>query len=166
MPQGKESVLFEVPNEISKSSIEYVTSQLKEIAARLEGLTGKELDLDRLREAIRWSNTARVSFQQVNELMKSKPCPWDGYRACGLGIAGSLFWGSPLRDEINRMLLREMEARTQSGKAFPERYRVLCIPRCLSADEHVHHIERKPGKCGNRGIGQGVLVRDGRKECF
>ncbi len=126
--QGKESVLFDLPNEISNSSIKYVTSQLKDIVTRLENLTGEKLDLDRLREAIRWSNWARSSFQEVNSLMKRKPCPWDGYTAGLFGISGRLFWGSPLREEINQMLIREMKERIQSGKLFPEDYRILWFP--------------------------------------
>jgi len=126
--QGKESILFDVPNQITRPAIEYVTSQLKEISARLASLTGKKLDLDKLREVIRWSNIARASYGQVIELMKRRPCPWDGYRACQLGIAGSLFFGSPLRDEINQMLLQEMEERLNSEKAFPERRRILWFP--------------------------------------
>jgi benzoyl-CoA reductase/2-hydroxyglutaryl-CoA dehydratase subunit BcrC/BadD/HgdB len=125
---GKESVLFDVPNEISASSIKYVASQLKSIAVRLERLTGEKLDPDRLREAIRWSNRARSSYEVVNDLMKTKPCPWDGYKACMLGISGSLFWGSPIREEINEMLIREMRERSQSGKVFPEDLRVLWFP--------------------------------------
>ncbi|MEW6111853.1 MAG: 2-hydroxyacyl-CoA dehydratase family protein [Thermodesulfobacteriota bacterium] len=126
--QGKESILFDVPNEISRSSIDYVSSQLRGIASRLETVTGNRLDRDRLRESIRRSNTARASFEQVNELMKAKPSPWDGTKACFLGIAGSLFWGSPIRHEINVMLIHEMESRIQAGKAFPESYRILWFP--------------------------------------
>ncbi len=126
--QGKESILFDVPNEISNSSIKYVTSQLKDIAARLESLTEKKLDLDRLRDAIRWSNRARSSYLEVNQLMKTKPCPWDGYKACLLGISGCLFWGSPVRDEVNQMLIREMKERIDSGKVFPENYRIFWFP--------------------------------------
>ncbi|MGA2466944.1 MAG: 2-hydroxyacyl-CoA dehydratase family protein [Thermodesulfobacteriota bacterium] len=126
--QGKESVLFDLPNEISKSSIKYVSSQLQEISNKLENLTGEKLDPDRLREAIRWSNRARSSYQEVNQLMKTKPCPWDGYKACLLGISGCLFWGSPLRDKINQMLISEMKERIQSGKLFPENYRILWFP--------------------------------------
>jgi benzoyl-CoA reductase/2-hydroxyglutaryl-CoA dehydratase subunit BcrC/BadD/HgdB len=126
--QGKESILFDVPNEISRSSIEYVSSQLKGIASRLEAVTGKRLDRDRLKESIRWSNTARASFQHVNELMKAKPSPWDGAKVCILGIAGSLLWGSPFRHEINAMLIEEMDSRIKAGKAFPESYRILWFP--------------------------------------
>ncbi len=124
----KESVLFDVPNEISASSIKYVASQLKEIAAMLEALTGEKLDPERLKEAIRCSNRARASYLEVNELMKTKPCPWDGHKACILGITGSLFWGSPIRNEINRLLIQEMKERISDGRAFPEDYRVLWFP--------------------------------------
>jgi benzoyl-CoA reductase/2-hydroxyglutaryl-CoA dehydratase subunit BcrC/BadD/HgdB len=126
--QGKENILLDLPNEISNSSIKYVTSQLKDIATRLENLTGKKLDLDRLKEVIRWSNQARLSYQEVNQLMKTKPCPWDGYKACLLGISGCLFWGSPLRDEVNQVLIHEMKERINSGKVFPENYRILWFP--------------------------------------
>jgi benzoyl-CoA reductase/2-hydroxyglutaryl-CoA dehydratase subunit BcrC/BadD/HgdB len=126
--QGKESIFFDVPNEISGSSIKYVVSQLKGITSRLEALTEERLDMDRLRESIRQSNTARASFHRVNDLMKTKPCPWEGAKACFLGIAGSLYWGSPLRNEIDLMLIHEMESRILAGKTFPESYRVLWFP--------------------------------------
>ncbi|MDY6933009.1 MAG: 2-hydroxyacyl-CoA dehydratase family protein [Spirochaetota bacterium] len=125
---GKGSILFDVPNEISPSSIKYVTSQLKEIASMLENITSKKLDMDRLKEAIRWSNRARSSSQDVNELMKTKPCPWDGYLACMVGLGGSIFQGSPIRDEINQMLIREMRDRIDNGKLFSESHRVLWFP--------------------------------------
>ena len=126
--QEKESVLFEVPNEISTSSLQYVATQLKEIASRLETITGKKLDPDRLKESIRWSNRARSSWKEVLDLMKTKPCPWDGVRACLLALAGALLWGTPVRDEINQMLIQEMKERIKTGKLFPENYRVLWFP--------------------------------------
>lgn len=126
--EGKESVLFDVPNEISTSSLQYVATQLKEIASRLETITGKKLDPDRLKESIRWSNRARSSWKEVLDLMKTKPCPWDGVRACLLALAGALLWGTPVRDEINQMLIQEMKERIKTGKLFPESYRVLWFP--------------------------------------
>jgi len=126
--QGKECVLFDVPNEISPSSLKYVTAQLKEIAARLELITGKKLDQDRLKQAIKWSNKARTSLQEVHDLMKNKPSPWDGARACLLELAGALFWGTPVRNEINLLLAREIKERIQTGKLFPEKYRILWFP--------------------------------------
>ena len=126
--EGKESILFDVPNEISMSSIEYVTAQLKEIASRLQSITGEELDIDKVREAIRWSNKARNSLQRINELMKSKPFPYNPVKACLLALGGALFWGSPLRDDIHQLIIKELEERIHNGTALPEKYRVLWYP--------------------------------------
>jgi len=107
--ERKESVLFDVPNEISNSSVQYVASQLKEIASKLETITGKKLDRDRLREAMQLSNKARSSLKEVHELMKTRPCPWDGARACLLELGGAMLWGTPVREEINQLLIHEMK---------------------------------------------------------
>ena len=125
---GKESILFDVPNEISASSIKYVTMQLKEIASRLGEITGHQLDMDMLKEAIRWSNRARASLQEIHDLMKAKPCPWDGVRACLLELSGAIFYGTPIREEINQMLLREIKERIETGKLLPEKHRILWFP--------------------------------------
>jgi len=126
--EGKESVLFDVPHEISASSIQYVTEQLKDIASRLEAVTGKKLDMDRLKEAVRWSNKARSSLQRINELMKEKPFPYNPIKACLLALGGGVFWGSPIREEIHQLIIRELEERISNGTALPERYRILWYP--------------------------------------
>lgn len=126
--EGKESVLFDVPNEISNASVQYVASQLRDITSRLETVTGEKLDRDRLREAIQWSNKARSSLKEVHELMKTRPCPWDGARACLLELGGAMLWGTPLREEINQLLIQEMKDRIEKGKLFPEDYRILWFP--------------------------------------
>jgi benzoyl-CoA reductase/2-hydroxyglutaryl-CoA dehydratase subunit BcrC/BadD/HgdB len=126
--QGGECVAFDVPNEVSPASIRYVTEQLKDIAGRLAGITGQRLDMDRLKNAIHWSNRARKSLQELNDLMKLKPCPWDGKRASLLGLGGAILLGSPIRDEIHNMLISEITARVEQGKTFPEDYRVLWYP--------------------------------------
>lgn len=126
--QGRESVLFDVPNEVSQASVKYVIAQLEDITARLENVTGRKPDLDRLKETIRSSNRARSSLLEINELMKSKPCPWDGARACLLGLGGAIFWGSPIREQVHQMLLQELRGRLETGTALPESCRVLWFP--------------------------------------
>ena len=49
---GKEGILFDVPNKLDKSSVRYVREQLIEITHKLEALTGKPLDRERLRQCI------------------------------------------------------------------------------------------------------------------
>jgi benzoyl-CoA reductase/2-hydroxyglutaryl-CoA dehydratase subunit BcrC/BadD/HgdB len=125
---GKESVLFDVPNELSASSMRYVVSQLKDIASRLESVTGQKLDLERLKDSIRRSNQARASLLELNDLMKLKPCPWDGVKACQLSLAGAIFWGSTVRDEIHQILLDEVRKRIEAGSSLPEKHRILWYP--------------------------------------
>jgi benzoyl-CoA reductase/2-hydroxyglutaryl-CoA dehydratase subunit BcrC/BadD/HgdB len=125
---SKESILFDVPNEISASSLEYVILQLKEIASRLERIIGNRLDMDRLKEAIHWSNKARESLQDIHNLMKSKPCPWDGAKACLLELGGALLYGTPVREQINQMLIKEMKERIKEGELLPEKLRILWFP--------------------------------------
>ncbi|MBL7205096.1 MAG: 2-hydroxyacyl-CoA dehydratase [Desulfobacteraceae bacterium] len=126
--EGKESILFDVPNEISDSSLEYVTAQLKDIASRLEAATGEKLDMDRLKKALRWSNKARSSLERVNELMKWKPFPYNPIKACLLALGGAIFWGSPIREEIHQLVIKELEDRIDQGTALPEKHRILWSP--------------------------------------
>jgi benzoyl-CoA reductase/2-hydroxyglutaryl-CoA dehydratase subunit BcrC/BadD/HgdB len=126
--EGKESVLFDVPNEISPASRKYVVAQLKDIASRLEAATGQSLDLDRLKGCIRSSNRARASLRGVNDLMKNKPCPWDGVRACLLSLAGAIFWGSPIQEQIYALLFQELKDRIEKGAVHPESFRILWSP--------------------------------------
>ncbi len=125
---GKESILLDVPTKIMPSSIKYVAAQLKDIASRLEHITGKSLDMDKLKEAIHWSNRARSSLTEMNNLMKAKPFPYNGIKACLLGLGGALFWGSPIRDEINQLIIAEINQRIEQGASFPERHRILWYP--------------------------------------
>ncbi|MEW6266357.1 MAG: 2-hydroxyacyl-CoA dehydratase family protein [Thermodesulfobacteriota bacterium] len=125
---GRENVIFDVPHEAGPAAFDYVLAQLKGITARLEAATGQRLDLDRLREAIRSSNRARATLGQVQELMKNKPCPWDGMRACLLSLAGAVFWGSPVLERVYDLILQEIEDRVKKGSALPENHRILWFP--------------------------------------
>jgi len=124
---GKKSILFEVPNQISHGSIQYVVSQLKGIAKTLEDVAGQKLDMDRLKESIKSSNRARSSLLKINALMKTKPCPWDGARASLLSLGG-IFWGSPVQEQIFNLLHKEITDRVQNKTALPENLRVLWFP--------------------------------------
>ena len=126
--EGKESVLFDVPNEISPAAKKYVVTQLEDIASKLETVTGQRLDLDRLKESIRRSNRARISLQGVNDLMKHKPCPWDGARACLISLGGAIFWGSPIQEQIYALLFQELKNRVEKEAAHPENFRILWSP--------------------------------------
>ena len=124
----KEYILFDVPHVMNEAALKYTAAQLKDIAARLEAVTGQVFDMDRLKESLRRSNQARSYLKQINECLKLKPCPWDGTRACLLALGGGIFWGSDLHVEIHRRLVAEIAERIESGKALPETRRVLWVP--------------------------------------
>ena len=125
---GQENVIFDVPNSITPASMTYVVEQLKQISARLEEVAGHKLDLDRLKEVIRTSNRARANIVEINELMKTKPCPWNGGEACLFGLAGAIFAGSSVREESSRIFLEEIRERIEKSKFRPEKRRVLWFP--------------------------------------
>ncbi len=125
---GKESVVLDVPNEISDASIRYVSDQLKQIALMLEEITGDILYMDRLRESIHSSNRARAKVAELNELMKTKPCPWNGFEACLFGLGGAVFSGSPVREKASQVFLDEIRERIEKRKLRPEKLRILWFP--------------------------------------
>lgn len=140
---GKEIIIFDVPNEISPASIQYVSSQLRDIASRLEEVTGEKLDMERLKESIRSSNRARSLLEEVNDLMKTKPCPWNGRESCLLGLAGALFWGSYHREEVNQMFLDEIKDRIAKKKLRPEDKRILWFPWVPVQTTNIYQILRR-----------------------
>jgi benzoyl-CoA reductase/2-hydroxyglutaryl-CoA dehydratase subunit BcrC/BadD/HgdB len=126
--EGKEFYHFEVPIKPTDCALAYVESQLMEITAKLEVLSGTKLDMGKLKENIQFSNLARRNMVKINEMMKQKPCPWDAMRATLLALGGSVFWGSPIMVNISKGLVREISDRINKGKARPERFRVLWSP--------------------------------------
>ncbi len=125
---GMESVLLDVPNEINPAAVNYVVTQLQDIRTRLEKITGTKLDPLRLQQAIRHSNEARAVLLEIYEYLKRRPCPWNGVEACLLALGGAVFWGSPIRTEIHKLLLEQIQERVEKGKTIPEAHRILWFP--------------------------------------
>ncbi len=59
--------------------IAYVITQLYELIAQCERLTGKKFDLDRLREILKQSVRAENGWSRAKELCKHRPAPFDAY---------------------------------------------------------------------------------------
>lgn len=121
---GRESFLLYVPAEINRDSVAYVEKQLREVAARLGEITGKRLDEDRLKEAVRSSNRARRSHLRLLELLKHCPAPWGGGQLIGFSINGGMFNGTETKERLNEAFLRSLEKRIASGKPRPEEHRL------------------------------------------
>jgi len=63
----------------STDDVKYVMTQLKELIAHCEKLTGKKFDIDRLREVLGYSARAERGWSRCKELCKRKPTPFDAY---------------------------------------------------------------------------------------
>jgi benzoyl-CoA reductase/2-hydroxyglutaryl-CoA dehydratase subunit BcrC/BadD/HgdB len=124
---GKEAVMLDVPNELSKESVGYVSGQLQNIAKKLEEVSGQKLDYDRLRECVRASNRARAAYSRLAEVQKSKPFPWDGFRVCNLSIIGYMFSGLPFQEQLYQKITEECQRRLAESKVSPEDFRVLWL---------------------------------------
>ncbi|MBL7203298.1 MAG: 2-hydroxyacyl-CoA dehydratase [Desulfobacteraceae bacterium] len=72
---GIKPFILDSPYDDSKEAHEYFASQIKDCLSYLEEMTGKSLDLDKMREALKKSDRAHELMYQFNELKKRKPCP-------------------------------------------------------------------------------------------
>mgnify|MGYP001115725277 CR=1 FL=1 len=121
---NKRSYYLQVPHEITKASVEYVKGQLQEIIRLLEELTGKPIDEERLRQAIRSSNRSRALQLEIQEVMRKTPCVFSPTDLIGYSINGKLFTGRLIKEDMERQLLLDLNRRHQSGRAHNERHRI------------------------------------------
>jgi benzoyl-CoA reductase/2-hydroxyglutaryl-CoA dehydratase subunit BcrC/BadD/HgdB len=138
----KEAIMLDVPNELSKESVAYVSGQLQTIARKLEEVSGHKLDLDRLQECIKSSNRARAVYGRLAEIGKVKPFPWDGSRVCLLSIIGNMFSGTPFQEQLYQKIIDECQQRMAEGKTLPEEFRMLWLAWFPSLPTNINDILR------------------------
>jgi benzoyl-CoA reductase subunit B len=63
----------------SAADIRYVVSQLEELIALCEGITGKKFDIDELREVLGQAARAEDGYARCKHLTKHHPAPFDSY---------------------------------------------------------------------------------------
>jgi len=138
----KEAIMLDVPNELSKESVAYVSGQLQTIARKLEEVSGHKLDLDRLQECIKTSNRARAVYGRLAEIGKVKPFPWDGSRVCLLSIIGNMFSGTLFQEQLYQKIIDECQQRMAEGKTLPEEFRMLWMAWFPSLPTNINEILR------------------------
>ncbi|MCP4872068.1 MAG: benzoyl-CoA reductase subunit B [Proteobacteria bacterium] len=129
-------VPYQSRGEITDDMREYVVKQLREeVIPKLEQVSGKKYDEDRLKELLGRSAQAEDDLVWVLESAKHKPSPIDGYFG-GVYYIGPLFTafrGTPEAVEYYRTLRSEVEQRiadglgpiTPEGELKDERYRIV-----------------------------------------
>jgi benzoyl-CoA reductase subunit B len=80
---GAPLVMLDVPfartSAPAAHDVAYVVHELEELVATLERLTGRRLDMDRLREVCALSARAEAAWSRCKELCKHRPAPFDAY---------------------------------------------------------------------------------------
>jgi benzoyl-CoA reductase subunit B len=115
---------------------EYVVDQIRrEVIPKLEQLTGRRYDEDRLRASLARSAQAEDDFVAVLESAKHTPSPIDAYFGAVyyVGPIFSAFRGTPEAVEYYRLLREEVDARvrgaqgpiTPDGPMSAQRYRLV-----------------------------------------
>jgi len=127
-------------------TIDYVAKQIEGIMQKMAKAIGKELDIDKLKEAISYSNEARNYFLKVNELRKSKPTPMLGGEAIDYSIMLSHMFGCKEMAEVCKTLYEELSERVKNriGSLDEEKYRILWRQlRPYYSNEIFNYLERK-----------------------
>jgi benzoyl-CoA reductase subunit B len=98
--------------------VEYIVEQLRtEVIPKLEQVSGRRYDEDRLREALRLSAQAEDDLVWVLESAKNTPSPIDAYFG-GVYYIGPMFTafrGTPEGVEYYRILREEVQERVRNG---------------------------------------------------
>ena len=116
--------------ETFKRDCAYVEGQLRELITLCEQVTGKQFDIDRLREVMGEVNELAVLYQEVIAENKHHPAPFDAMLD-GLNFMGiaNAYRGDAAGSEFMRIARDELRERVRLGMgALPEEhYRLLLV---------------------------------------
>ncbi len=108
----------------------YVAAQLKELVTLCEEVSGKKLDIDRLREVLGHANDMSRAWKRVLELNKSKPSVFNAVTdgTIYLGMANG-FRGTAAGSQYFRNVVEEMEYKSAHGigTLHEEKYRLIFV---------------------------------------
>jgi benzoyl-CoA reductase/2-hydroxyglutaryl-CoA dehydratase subunit BcrC/BadD/HgdB len=112
--------------EVSNALVNSIAEQMKALAGSLEEISGRRLDLDRLKEVVVLSRECSDLWKQVLQTAASRPSPitfFDATTLMGPAVVGR---GTPKAVAIYKGLLAELEERIRSAKGSidDERFRI------------------------------------------
>ena len=129
-------VPYQGDGEATAEMQEYVVKQLKtDLVPKMEKITGKKLDFDKLKECLDLSAQAEDDLVWVLESGKKKPSPIDGYFG-GVFYIGPIFtafrgtddgvrYYKMLREEVEGRIARKEGPITPIGPLNEQRYRIV-----------------------------------------
>ena len=108
----------------------YVAAQIRELIPLLERVSGVRFDIDRLRENMKHANTMSRGWQQVLEMNRARPAPFNALSdgTIYLGVANA-YRGTAEGARYFEDLVEEMEYKVAKGigNLTDEQYRLLFV---------------------------------------
>jgi len=113
------SFCVDLPYFKTERSIQYVADEWKRLISLLEEITGKKLDVDKLRQVMEYSNQAHELFLKLDEFRKLVPCPYTSMETFMDG--GSLLSaaGAPELVDYFQARYETMKERVATKKGMP-----------------------------------------------
>ncbi|HUZ19565.1 MAG TPA: 2-hydroxyacyl-CoA dehydratase family protein [Acidimicrobiales bacterium] len=113
-----------------QNDLTYVAGQIDELISLCEQVSGKHLDLDRLRQAMSYANAMTRDWLRVLELNKSRPAVYNAVTdgTVYLGVVNG-FRGRPEGARYFEQLVEELEYKAANGIGtnFDERHRLAFV---------------------------------------
>lgn len=111
----------------AKGAKEYVAKQLEEIMLSMARKSSRVFDIQKLSQAIEYSNQARQYLMKAFELRKNIPSPILGGEAIDYAIMLAHTWGCAEIVEVYKVFYEELEEKTieKKGALEEEKFRIL-----------------------------------------
>jgi benzoyl-CoA reductase/2-hydroxyglutaryl-CoA dehydratase subunit BcrC/BadD/HgdB len=125
--------VIDLPQMKTEAGKQLLRAEYQQFAAKLEELTGRKLDVEKLRAAIVTVNAKRAALQRLAALRTANPAPISGLDS--LLISQISFYDDPVRFTASlNALCDELEVRVREGKGvFPRDYPRVVMSGCPMA---------------------------------
>jgi benzoyl-CoA reductase/2-hydroxyglutaryl-CoA dehydratase subunit BcrC/BadD/HgdB len=111
----KDLFVLDVPQQATAASVRYLADQIKAMEAFVSDHTGNQLTVDRLAEALVYTNQAREHMLGAYRLAQTVPSPANGQDLNNFGIVMPLFLGTRAGVEVARAFEEAFTARCDAG---------------------------------------------------
>jgi benzoyl-CoA reductase/2-hydroxyglutaryl-CoA dehydratase subunit BcrC/BadD/HgdB len=117
------------PYKHTEEGVRYFTRQMEELVQFLEKTTGRKLDYDKLKEAVRLSGRVIDVYREIYELRKARPAPMRNRNLMNQNTIEGLFSGAPEAVTFIEQVRDEIKANVDAGRGVveKERYRLLFL---------------------------------------
>jgi len=140
--------VIDLPYYKNEHALAYVAEEMKRLVMVLEELTGRKLDIDKLREVMGYSNLAHHYYNKLDELRQQIPCPFSSMEMYLDGGALIQFAGLSKIAEYYKTRYEDTKAKLDRGERrdVKEKIRVVWAYGVYIADLNVFSwLEEKYG---------------------